>query len=222
MKIMVVGAYGRIGQVMIREAVKRGMDVTGVAHRAHDDVELGIDQVLVKDVTALTAEDVAGYDAVVDAVGGWDETAVKVLYNATQHLVKLLKGTDTRYLKVGGANTLYIDDDHDKQLQELSTYFPPEYKVLCDSHKKALEILRTYSDVAWTYLTPCVNFDADGEATGVYHVEGEEFTPEPDGDNGKNDYISYADFATATMDFIEKGQYLRQRVTLIHGDKPAA
>lgn len=220
MRIMVVGAYGKVGRRVIAEAVGRGMQVTGVARRAHDDVVLATGEVLIKDARALTADDVDGYDAVIDAVGVWDEAGAPLIYQGLHHIAQLLKGSDTRLLKVGGTNTLYIDADHERQLQELASYYPPAFAVLCDAHGKALEILRTYSNIAWTYVTPAYNFSADGAATGVYHVEGEEFAPGPDGDSGENDYISYADYATGLMDVVENGEHLRQRITLIHGDTP--
>ena len=222
MKILVIGAYGKVGQRVIQEAAARGFAVTGVAHRAHEGSTLATDRVLIKDAAALTPADLAGFDAIVDAIGAWDEKTAHIVYDGLHHIVQLLKGTETRYLKVGGTNTLYIDADHERQLQELSSYYPPAFRVLCDAHKKALEILRTYSNIAWTYVTPAFNFSAEGAATGTYHVEGEEFSPGPDGDTGKNDYISYADYAKGMVDIIESGQYLRQRITLIHGDKPAA
>lgn len=222
MRILVIGAYGSVGQRVIAEAVARGVDVTGLAHRAHADTVLATNQVETKDVMALTRADLSGYDAIIDAIGAWDEKTVHVLYDGLHHVVQLLRNTETRYLKVGGANTLYIDADHEHQLQELTAYYPPEFQFLCQAHTRALEILRTYSQVAWTYVTPPFNFSADGARTGAYHVEGEEFTAQPEGDTGENDYISYADYAVGMVDLLETDAYLRQRITLIHGDTPSS
>lgn len=220
MRILVVGAYGKVGRRVIQEAVERGFEVTGVAHRAHDEA-LPTERIVIKDATRLTKDDFAGHDAVVDAVGGWDQATAPIIYGSLRHIVQLLRKTDTRYLKVGGANTLYIDADHERQLQELTDYYPPEFQLLCDAHKRSLEILRTFSNIAWTYVTPTFNFAADGAATGTYRVEGEEFTPGPTGPNGTNDYISYADYAKGMIDILDSGEYLRQRITLVHGDTPA-
>jgi len=69
-------------------------------------------------------------------------------------------------------------------------------------------------------VTPPVNFLPNGRATGQYHVNDEEFKANFRGDDGLDDYISYADFATGIIDIIKNNQYLRQQITLVHGDLP--
>lgn len=95
---------------MIAEDVARGFEVTGLAHRVHEGTKLTTDQ-LVANVLTLTAEDLVGYDAVVDAVGAWEDETAYVVHDGLHRIVQLLKGTDTRFLKVGGTNTLYIACD---------------------------------------------------------------------------------------------------------------
>lgn len=64
----------------------------------------------------LTRADISGMDAEVDAVGAWDPMNEAVHYQGLLHVIQLLTGTPTRYLKVGGANTLYINYQHTKIL----------------------------------------------------------------------------------------------------------
>jgi len=71
--------------------------------------------------------------------------------------------------------------------------------------------LRSYSNPAWTYVTPAFNYDADGPATGHYQTDGEDYLAENDADS----YISYADFATGILDILEQQTYIRQRITLV-------
>lgn len=216
MKIMVIGAFGRVGQKVVRLAQTQGMQVTAVSHHDHPEVDLGQATVL------LTQKEITGYDAILDATAGWDEASAANIYLGLWHLAQLLSGfkNQTRLLKVGGTNTLYINPAHTQTLQSLSSYYPAKYKFMCDAHQKALDILRRYSNLLWTYVTPAYNFDSQGPATYAYHVEGEDFTPNLTGDDGKDDYISYADYAYGIVDLLANHRFIRQRITLVHGDKP--
>lgn len=224
MKLMVIGGFGRVGRLVVKDAQKARMDVTVVSLHRHDDVDLGSAKVLIKSITDLTAEDVSGYDAILDATAGWTAEAIPNIYGGLAHVLQLLDQANPdrqpQVLKVGGTNTLYINSEHTQTLQHYPNYYADKYADMCDAHQKALDIMRTYTKLAWTYLTPSYNFDKQGAYTGEYHIEGEEFTPVDGGDNGVDDYISYADYAKATVDIIKDRQYLRQQITLVHGDKP--
>lgn len=220
LKVMVIGAYGKVGRLVIKNAIASGMDVTAVAHKKHADIKLATKDILIKDAMNLNAQDISGVDVIVDAVGGWNKQTAHFIPDVLGKIVQLLDGSSTRYIKVGGANTLYINRDHSQQLQDLTSYYPIKFKFLCDAHKNALDLLRTYSNIAWTYVTPPFNFVSNGAATGEYKVFGEEFKANFRGDDGQNDYISYADFSTGIVDMIQNDRYLRQRVTLVHGDMP--
>ena len=68
MKIAVVCANGKAGQLIVKEAVNRGFDVTAVVK---GDNKSAAQNVIVKDLFDLTAADLADFDAVVDAFGAW-------------------------------------------------------------------------------------------------------------------------------------------------------
>lgn len=68
MKIAVVAANGREGQLVVKEAVERGHDVTAVVRGDNKTVAKNV---VVKDLFNLTAADLAGFDVVVDAFGAW-------------------------------------------------------------------------------------------------------------------------------------------------------
>lgn len=44
----------------------------------------------------------------VDAVGAWTSATQSIHFQGLLHVIQLLNGTNTRYLKVGGANTLSL------------------------------------------------------------------------------------------------------------------
>ena len=79
------------------------------------------------------------------------------------------------------------------------------------AHGLALAELRASEDVKWTYISPAGDFQADGERTGKYILAGEELTL-----NSRNEsIISYADYALAMVDEIEKGNHIQQRISVV-------
>ena len=76
MKIAVVAASGRVGQLVMKEAMKRGHEVTAFVRAGEN--RSAAPSVVVKDVLDITRTDLEGFDVVVDAVGGWDEQTAPV------------------------------------------------------------------------------------------------------------------------------------------------
>lgn len=163
-----------------------------------------------KDVFDLTKTDLQGFDAVVDAVGAWELTNLYVIPKAAAYLADLLKGTDTRLLVVGGAGSLYVNPEHTSTL-ELQPDFPDAYKPVSATHGSALAILHAAKDVKWTYVSPAADFQADGQKTGKYLLGGEEFML----NDRQQSVISYADYAVAMIDEIEKGNHVQQRISVV-------
>ena len=109
MKIAVVCANGKAGQLIVKEAVDRGLDVTAVVR---GDNKSAAKSVIAKDLFDLTAADLAGFDAVVDAFGAWAPEMLPQHSTSLAHLCDILSGTDTRLLVVGGAGSLYVNAEH--------------------------------------------------------------------------------------------------------------
>lgn len=103
MKIAVICANGKEGQLITKEAVSRGFDVTAVV-RGENNSEAP--KAIIKDLFDLTREDLSGFDAVVDACGAWTPKTVDTIPNAVKKLCELLNGTAARLLVVGGAGSL--------------------------------------------------------------------------------------------------------------------
>ena len=208
MKIAVAAATGRVGRKVIREAKDRGFEVTAfVRNQAEID---GADLVIVKDIFDLTKEDLAGYDAIVDAFGAWTEDVLPQHSTTLAHLCNCLSGSDTRLLVVGGAGSLYVNPEHTACVAD-GPDFPDMFKPLAGAMAKALEELRERRDVKWTYISPAGDFQADGERTGAYILGGEELTLNERGES----VISYADYAIAMVDEIEKGNHIQKRISVV-------
>ena len=207
MKIAVVCANGKAGQLIVKEALGRGLDVTAVV-RGGNRTEAS--QVIQKDLYDLTAADLKGFDVVVDAFGAWTEDTLPQHSRSLMHLCDILSGTDVRLLVVGGAGSLYVNPEHTAQVMDVPD-FPNVFKPLASNMGKALAELRQRSDVKWTYVSPAGDFQAEGERTGKYILGGEELTL-----NGRGEsVISYADYAIAMVDEAVSGGHIRQRISVV-------
>ena len=207
MKVAVVAANGKAGKLIVKEAVDRGMDVTAVVRGEN---KTAADHVIQKDLFDLTKEDLAGFDAVVDALGVWTPDAVHMIYDAVTYLSDVLKGTDTRLLVVGGAGSLFVDPEHTKTVVDV-TPFPEAAMPVVNAHGKALEELRKIDDVNWVYVSPAGDFQADGERTGKYKLGGDELTLNSKGES----VLSYADYAIAMVDEIASGSHKQERISIV-------
>lgn len=207
MKIAVVCANGKAGQLIVKEALGRGLDVTAVV-RGGNRTEAS--QIIQKDLYDLTAADLKGFDVVVDAFGAWTEDTLPQHSTSLKHLCDILSGTDVRLLVVGGAGSLYVNPEHTAQVMD-GPDFPDVFKPLASNMGKALAELRQRSDVKWTYVSPAGDFQAEGDRTGKYILGGEELTL-----NGRGEsVISYADYAIAMVDEAVSGGHIRQRISVV-------
>lgn len=206
-RIAVVAANGKAGQLIVREAVERGNDVTAFVRSENRTVA---ENVVVKDIMDLTPKDLVGFDAVVDAFGAWTPETLPQHSTTLAHLCDILSGTDTRLLVVGGAGSLYVNPEHTMTVSETPD-FPEMFKPLASAMAEALSDLRERDDVRWTYISPAGDFQAEGERTGEYILAGEELTL-----NDRNEsIISYADCAIAMVDEIESGDHIQQRISVV-------
>ncbi len=206
-RIAVVAANGRAAGKVIAEAVARGFDVTGFGRKSNNTKAQAYVQ---KDLFDLTSDDLKGFDAVVDSFGAWTPETFPEHSTSLKHLCDILSGTNVRLVVVGGAGSLYVNKEHTAQVKD-GKDFPDSFKPLATAMGKALDELRKRGDVKWTYISPAGDFQADGERTGKYILAGEELTLNSRGES----IISYADYAIALVDEIEKGNHIGQRISVV-------
>lgn len=207
MNVAVVCANGRTGQLVVKEAVDRGMEVTAIARGENKSVA---PRFISKDVFDLIADDLSGFGAVVDAFGAWTPETIPGIPAAMKHLADLVAGTDTRLLVVGGAGSLFVNPEHTATL-DMGSDFPEDWKPLSAAHGEGLADLRARTDVKWTYVSPAADFQADGPRTGSYILGGEELTLSEDGVSE----VSYADYVIAMVDEIEAGEHVCERISVV-------
>lgn len=207
MKIAVVCANGKAGQLITKEAVDRGLDVTAIVRGENKSLA---PKVIIKNVLDIKAEDLKGFDVVVDAFGAWTEDTLPLHSTSLEVLCDAVSGTDTKLFVVGGAGSLYVNPEHTVCVAD-GPDFPDAFKPLAAAMAKALSKLRKREDVKWTYISPAADFQADGECVGEYILGGEELTLNAKGES----IISYADYAIAMVDEIVKGNHIGQRISVV-------
>jgi putative NADH-flavin reductase len=208
MKIAVIGAGGKAGSEIVKEALDRGHEVTAIVRNPAKVTDSRV-SVLEKDILSLTAEDLRGYDAAINAFGapfGQEHLHVE----AGNVLIEALKNVpDTRLIVVGGAGSLYVDEARTVKVVD-TPGFPDFVKPTALNQGKNLEILQTTEGLRWTFVSPSANF-AVGERTGAY-VKGKDHLLV----NSKGEsYVSYADYAIAIVDELEQPQHIGERFTVV-------
>jgi len=208
MKIGVIGATGKAGSLILKEARERGHEVTAIVRNAAKLTEEGT--ALEKDVFDLKAEDLQVFDVVVNAFGapaGQEHLHVDV----GSVLIEAMKGVpETRLIVVGGAGSLFVDEAQTVRLIE-TPEFPKEYFPTASNQGKNLEDLQNTTGIKWTFISPAAFFNPEGKRTGSYQKGKDNLIVNSKGDS----YVSYADYAIAVIDEIENPQHVNERFTLV-------
>ncbi|MCD1162490.1 MULTISPECIES: NAD(P)-dependent oxidoreductase [Peribacillus] len=209
MKIGIIGASGKAGSLILKEALTRGHEVTAIV-RDEAKVQIQGASVLEKDVFDLKAEDIKEFDVVVNAFGaapGKEHLHV----DAGKILIEAMKGApQTKLIVVGGAGSLFVDEA--KTIRVLDTPdFPKEYFATAYNQSKNLGDLQNATDIQWTFISPSAFFDPEGNRTGGYKLGKDNLLVNSKGES----YVSYADFALAVLDEIENPQHINQRFTVV-------
>ncbi|MED4634357.1 NAD(P)-dependent oxidoreductase [Peribacillus frigoritolerans] len=209
MKIGIIGASGKAGSLILKEALTRGHEVTAIV-RDEARVQIQGASVLEKDIFDLKAEDIKEFDVVVNAFGaapGKEHLHV----DAGKILIEAMKGApQTKLIVVGGAGSLFVDEA--KTIRVLDTpEFPKEYFATAFNQSKNLGDLQKATDIQWTFISPSAFFDPQGNRTGRYKLGKDNLLVNSKGES----YVSYADFALAVLDEIENPQHINQRFTVV-------
>lgn len=211
MKIVLFGATGNIGNVILDEALARGHDVAAVVRDPSKlttkHPKLRVTKGDVADPASF-APVLAGADAAIASLNDHADPG-----NVPKQVVALLDALASagveRFAWVGGAGSLetapgvrVIDDPH----------FPEAWKASANSQIEALKAFRASdADVAWTYISPAAEI-APGERKGGFRVGGEQLLVDAEG----HSRISTADLASGVLDRIEQGDAVKKRVTFAY------
>lgn len=207
MNILVIGANGKAGRLIVEKALKAGHQVSGVVRR--EGAIEGI-PTIVKDALQLTKQELTQFDVVVNATSAFTPDTYHLPADLTLLLVKALANTNTRLIAIGGAGSLYVDEDHTVQLND-TPEFPKEFLARSKTHGKSDDILRKFSNVDWTMFTPPPILDAEGPESNDYVLGNENVILNKE----DKPYISYATFVQTLVDEINNHKFSRQRFTAV-------
>ncbi|MBR0777072.1 NAD(P)-dependent oxidoreductase [Bradyrhizobium diazoefficiens] len=201
MKIAVAGASGRAGSEIVKELSRRGHDITAIARNpgriaALSHVTPARGDVL--DQAGLTKL-WAGHDVAISAVHFLASDPHKLIGAAREARIG-------RYLVVGGAGSLEVAAG----IKLVTTPgFPAQYRAEAEAGSAFLDLLRQVRDLNWSFLSPSALF-VEGERTGRFRLGTDQLLADA---NGKS-WISFADYAIALADEVERPAHARQRFTV--------
>ena len=201
MKVAVLGASGRAGSEIIREAASRGHEVVAIA-RHPDKIEAG-DHITPHQGDASEPETVApllkGCDAVISALT-FDVSCANVLACLRQGDVK-------RLIVTGGAASL--KDENDVRLIDRDD-FPDFWRNGAQGGIDFFYALKDQADdIDWVFFSPAFNFE-EGPRTGSFRLGKEHVIRDAEGKSR----ISFADYAIAMVDELEKHDHSQERFTI--------
>ena len=201
MKIAIAGASGQAGSRLTAELGRRGHAVTAIARNPEKIAALPNVTAKKGDVNEQTglAALWAGHDVAVSSVHFLASDPLKLIGAAKASGVG-------RYLVVGGAGSLEVAPG----VKLVTTPgFPAQYKAEAEAGGAFLDLLRQEKDLNWTFISPSALF-IEGERTGKFRLGTDQLLADA---NGKS-WISFADYAIALADEIERPAHQRQRFTV--------
>ncbi|MDE6289569.1 MAG: NAD(P)H-binding protein, partial [Ureaplasma sp.] len=159
MKIAILGASGRFGNILLEKASKNNnFEVTGFSRKP---IECSNAKLINKDLFELTKEDLNEFDAVVSAFGVFDPNRLDEHTKLMKHLLNIIN-PKTRLIIIGGAGSLFVNTEHTIMLQD-TPEFPKEYLGVASASTDAYNYLKTFDNILWTYFSPSAIFDYEGD-----------------------------------------------------------
>lgn len=208
MRIAVLGGTGYAGSHIVKEAVKRGHEVTSYSRNPPtapvDGATYRTGSVL---DDAFLAHSVQGADVVFETLSPRGELAGK-LEGVVDQLIELATDARVRLGVLGGASSLQVSPGGPR----LVDVQPPTPEIAGEINTgiALLDALKAApQELDWFYVSPAAGFGAwvPGEATGRYRLADDVLLVDENGDSN----ISGADLATAIVDEFEKAAHRRKR-----------
>ena len=204
MKILVVGAGGKTGQLVVQRALDAGHEVTAFVHSA-DEYE-GANVLLIEgDATDADAmkKAVAEQDAVIDTIGGKTPFLNTTLEESVARaIIAAMQDQGVRRLVV---TSMMGEGDSWEQASLFQHLLIPTFLRGARADKAHMEAEVESSNLDWIIARPAVL--TDDEATGEIRV----YTLETD---SKGHQITRADLAHWMVDQLSSDQYLHQAVAI--------
>jgi putative NADH-flavin reductase len=212
-KIVLIGASGFVGSAILREALSRGHNVTGVVR--HPERITVVDKNLeVKAVDVSFSERLAevckGTDAVISAYNpGWNNPNIAsettTVYRTILEDVR--RSGVKRFLVVGGAGSLFVSPG--RRLMDsglIPESFLPAVRALAEVYLNDLEAEKI---IDWVFFSPAGTLEP-GQRTTIFRLGKDDLIVDTNGESR----ISVQDYAVAMIDELEKPSHHRERFTI--------
>lgn len=203
-KIVVFGAAGRTGRMVVAYALEAGHQVTAFVRNHGLEINHPNLTTIRGDVynQSQVEQAIAGQEVVISTLGTNDITgdAVNLMSDAMKLFVDAMqKHGIKRVLAVGGLGVLQMNET--MQLLDKPDY-PAEYKNVGEGHNKVYKVLRE-TNLDWTFIC-CPNI-VDGNRSGTYRVK-KDYKPEGEFE------IKTGDLADFILTEMEANQFTGTRV----------
>lgn len=214
MKIALIGATGYVGTHILKEALDRRHDVTGIARHADklaDQERLTkVSHDILQDTNA-TGELLSDHDVIIYAYNPKRQSVDPDIFE--QHvaghraiIAAANKSNVTRFLAVGGAASLKLDSGEEFiDSDQFPSQFD-EFKPGIRGTRELYYLLKEEKDLDWVFLAPSAIL-APGERTGSYRTGKDHLLFNSEGIST----ISLEDYAVAMIDEMEKPQHHQER-----------
>jgi uncharacterized protein len=216
MHIALFGAGGQIARRVAREALDRGHQVTAIVRdpstfQRYDD-RLEVTQGDATDAASV-ARAAKGADAIVNAISPRPSPSGRPASSLVDGARAVIAGAKRagieRLIAVGGASSLEVAPG--VRLID-APGFPEVYKAEAREGIDSLDVYRNESgDLDWTFISPAAEI-GPGERTGKYRTSGDQLLTDKVG----RSFISYADYAVALVDELERGRNRQRRMAVAY------
>lgn len=212
-KVVLIGASGFVGSVILNEALNRDFHVTAVV-RHPENVKVTHENLTVKQADMSSLNDVCrvceGADAVISAFNpGWENP--RIYEETIEVYLTIIDGVKKagveRFLMVGGAGSLFIAPGlRLVDSEEVPEKILPGVRALSDFY---LNFLTQEKEVDWVFFSPAADL-FHGTRTGRYRLGKDDVIVDKVG----NSHISVEDYAAAMIDELETPAHHQERFTI--------
>jgi len=201
MKVLVLGANGKTGSLVVAQAIAKGYEVSALVRKAGPSLTAGVKAII---GDALKAEDVLRamdqQDAVIECIGGtkpWKKQTLET--DAMRNIIAAMKDSGTKRLVVVSA--MGVGESAEQSPWWYRYLLVPAFLRGSTADKAAMETVVRSSKLDWVIARPPIL--KDGPAMGQVRVI----------DKSENGHaITRADLAVWLVDQLESKVYVGQAV----------
>lgn len=208
MKLAVVCANGKAGLRIVEEAVSRGLDVTAVVRGENRSAARAV---IRKDLFDLTAADLTGFDAVVDAFGRVDAGDAAPGTAGRSRTCATSSAGRPRACWWSAAPAACTSTRSTRPASRTARISPTPSSRLRPPWPRLLRSCASARTCAGPTSAPPRTSSLGGARTGSYTLGGEELILNAKGES----VISYADYAIAMVDEAVSGNHIQQRISAV-------